>query len=164
MHKIDGYGATVANEFTEGDPAQAVPATDVTDDWLNAVQSELVGVIEGAGMVLAKADNGQLLKALQILVDLALTAIRTVSASGPVLATDRIILIDATLGAINLTFLSAAASTKAIKVMRIDATANQISLLPAAAETIAWEASIELVAKGERYEYVPDGVDNWLQF
>lgn len=68
MHKIDGPGATPDNRFTEGDPAIALPATEVTADWLNAVQDEIVNVIESTGIVLDKEDNGQLLDALERVV------------------------------------------------------------------------------------------------
>lgn len=71
MHRIDGSGATEANLFTEGDPSGGVPATTVTDDWLNAVQEEVAGVVEGAGLTLNKADNTQLLQALQTLAGIA---------------------------------------------------------------------------------------------
>lgn len=65
MHRIDGPGATVDKKFTEEVPAQGIPATDVTDDWLNAVQEEIAAVIEGAGIILDKAINTQLLQAIQ---------------------------------------------------------------------------------------------------
>lgn len=64
MHRIDGPGATVDNKFTEGDPVSAVPATQVTDDWLNAVQEEITAVILSAGITLNKANNAQLLAAI----------------------------------------------------------------------------------------------------
>lgn len=68
MHKIDGAGATIDGLFTQGDPVSGVPATLVTDDWLNAVQTEIVGVIEGAGIELEKPDNGQLLAAIRSMI------------------------------------------------------------------------------------------------
>lgn len=64
MHRIDGAGATVDDKFTKGDPQQAIPATEVTPEWLNAVQEELAGVV-AVGEALDKADNGQLLRALR---------------------------------------------------------------------------------------------------
>lgn len=67
MHRIDSSGATETNQFTEGDPSSGVPATQVTDDWLNAVQEELCGAIEGVGLALDKGDNAQLVTALQAL-------------------------------------------------------------------------------------------------
>jgi len=62
MHKIDGAG-NVAGAFTEGDPMIPQEATVVTADWLNAVQTEIVNVVE-SNAVLVKADNTQLLTAL----------------------------------------------------------------------------------------------------
>lgn len=65
MHRIDGPGATITNQFTQGNPLTATPATVVTDSWLNAVQEEIAKVIEGAGETLNKTDNTQLLQAIQ---------------------------------------------------------------------------------------------------
>jgi hypothetical protein len=63
MHRIDGPGHQ-AGQFTEGDPGTGTPATTVTADWLNAVQEEIVYVIETAGLTLVKADNTQLEQAI----------------------------------------------------------------------------------------------------
>ncbi|WVR18281.1 tail collar domain [Bordetella phage PY223] len=77
MHKIDHPTATPGGLFTIGDPVGAVPATVVTEDWLNAVQGELVAVIEGAGLALDKPDNAQLLAAIQALIPPPASAWRT---------------------------------------------------------------------------------------
>lgn len=68
MHRIDGPGATEDNKFTEGNPSLAVPATQVTDDFLNAVQEEIAAVIEDAGLTLDKEDNTQLLQAIEAII------------------------------------------------------------------------------------------------
>lgn len=60
--------ATPAGEFTEGNPVGAVPATPIKAAWLNALQRELVAVIEGAGLTLNREDDGQLFVAVQRLV------------------------------------------------------------------------------------------------
>lgn len=65
MHRIDGPGATVDNKFTEGNPATAVPATDVTGDWLNDVQEELLSVLVAAGIAPVKGTQNQILLALR---------------------------------------------------------------------------------------------------
>jgi hypothetical protein len=73
MHKIDGDGATVANEFTEGNAGLAIPATTVTAAWANAVQNEIVNVVEEAGLTLLTSgtETGtQLLEAIQLLIGL----------------------------------------------------------------------------------------------
>lgn len=67
MHKIDTATATPSNTFTVGSRATGVPATVIGEDWPNAVQGELVAAIEGAGLALNKADNTQLLQAIEIL-------------------------------------------------------------------------------------------------
>lgn len=64
MHRIDAPGATVGELFTEGNPALGIPATEVSDDWLNDVQEELTTVIEGQGIVLVKGQQDQLNTAL----------------------------------------------------------------------------------------------------
>lgn len=68
MHKIDGPGAAPGNVFTEGNPDSGVPATVVTDDWMNAVQAEICNAITAAGIALNKADNTQLADAIALLV------------------------------------------------------------------------------------------------
>lgn len=66
MHRIDGAGATVTGQWTEGDPGTGTPATELTADWMNAIQNEVENVIvTGAGIPLNKASNSQLLAAIQ---------------------------------------------------------------------------------------------------
>lgn len=72
MHKIDSNGATVTNEFTEGNASLNVPATVVSAAIMNAIQKELVTVVEAFGITLAtsSADPGnQVYAALQRLVE-----------------------------------------------------------------------------------------------
>lgn len=64
MHRIDGDG-NVAGMFDPGDPFIPLPATQVTADWANAIQEELVNVIQTeGGVTLSKPDNTQLWAAL----------------------------------------------------------------------------------------------------
>ncbi len=64
MFRIDSAGATVDNRFTEGDPALSIPATVVSDEWLNSVQEEIIKPIEEMGISLVKANEGQLWESL----------------------------------------------------------------------------------------------------
>ncbi|EKN6172296.1 TPA: tail fiber protein [Yersinia enterocolitica] len=74
MHRIDTPTAQVdkfgagKNGFTRGNPQTGVPATALDDDYFDAVQEELAGVVEAAGFVLNKANRAQLLAAIQKLV------------------------------------------------------------------------------------------------
>ncbi len=64
MHRIDGAGH-VDHQFVAEDVDALRAPTEVTAEWLNAVQEELIAVIEEAGIDPSKLDNGQLLAALQ---------------------------------------------------------------------------------------------------
>lgn len=65
--RIDAPGA-LGGRFTEGNPAASVPATDVSADWLNMVQEEIIAVLVGAGIAPARADNAQLFAAVRALI------------------------------------------------------------------------------------------------
>lgn len=67
MQKIAGDGATVDGHFQDADASIGQVATEITDEWLNSVQDELVNVVQAAGLTLNPADNAQLLGALQLL-------------------------------------------------------------------------------------------------
>lgn len=71
MHKIDGYGATTDGHFVEGDPTTGRPSTWLTADWTNAIQDELIGVLDAAGVAPNKANNLQLVASIKKLVRLA---------------------------------------------------------------------------------------------
>jgi hypothetical protein len=64
MHRIDGSNPGPGNSFVEGDVQAGVPRTQITGPWLTAVQEEMAGVVEAAGIALDKPDNGQVLEAL----------------------------------------------------------------------------------------------------
>lgn len=67
MHKIDGSGH-LNGAFVAEDPFNNQPGTLITEDWLNAVQQEIVNVIDAADLVLNKNDNSQLLQAISNLI------------------------------------------------------------------------------------------------
>src|SRR3990167_1174001 len=64
MFRIDSEGATIDNRFTEGDPGLSIPATVVSDKFLNHVQEEIIKPIEEMGLVLSDVNEGQLWLAL----------------------------------------------------------------------------------------------------
>lgn len=51
--------------FVGEDLLIGIPGTEITDDWLNAVQEEILSVIEDAGLEADPEDNTQLLQALE---------------------------------------------------------------------------------------------------
>lgn len=64
MHPIDGPGH-VNGTFSAGDPQNDASATEMTPDWCNSVQREILNVTTAAGLAANKADNTQLLQALK---------------------------------------------------------------------------------------------------
>jgi len=68
MQKIAGAGATAQNTFTKGNPATGVPATEVTQEWLNTMQAELVYIVEQAGLTLNVLDNTQVKVAIDMMI------------------------------------------------------------------------------------------------
>ncbi len=64
MHKIDSPSATGENEFTDGDSASGILATEVWSKWLNMMQRELVAICAAAGITLDDANDAQVLEAI----------------------------------------------------------------------------------------------------
>ena len=64
MHKIDSPNADSNNEFTNGDPAFGIEATEVWSKWLNSIQRELVALVLAAGLTLDDQDDTQILQAV----------------------------------------------------------------------------------------------------
>ena len=76
MHRIDAPGFAPGNLFTEGNPSLSIPATEVSDDWLNDVQEELTTVIEGVGITLVNGLQTQLQSAINLMIGLGGSAIK----------------------------------------------------------------------------------------
>lgn len=68
MHRVDAPGATIDNLFTEGNPTLGIPATQVSDNWLNDVQENLALFIESVGIALVKDDFTQLTSAIGLAI------------------------------------------------------------------------------------------------
>lgn len=65
MHRIDGPTAAPGGFWTEGNPVGGVPATIVSDDWMNDTQENLIGILTAAGISPIKNDYTQLLAAIR---------------------------------------------------------------------------------------------------
>lgn len=68
MHRIDHPTADVTDPlkplYTEGNPTLGVPATVVTDDWLNDIQENIMRACELAGVIPTKGTDTDLYNAL----------------------------------------------------------------------------------------------------
>ncbi|HDL7929255.1 TPA: hypothetical protein U5D97_004463, partial [Yersinia enterocolitica] len=74
MHRIDTptaqtdkFGAG-KNGFTRGNQQTGVPATALDDDYFDAIQEEIAGVIESTGTMLNKNNRAQLLAAINTII------------------------------------------------------------------------------------------------
>ena len=66
--KVDAFGSG-KHGFAEGS-ASIEPPTEITDDWMNGVQEEVVNVIEDTGGILAKGTRTQLTTAIKKMLKL----------------------------------------------------------------------------------------------
>ncbi|HGF0769583.1 TPA: carbohydrate kinase [Kluyvera georgiana] len=73
MHRIDTstaqkdkFGAG-KNGFTRGNPQTGTPATDLDDDYFDAIQEELAAIVEASGAALDKSKRNQVLTAMKAL-------------------------------------------------------------------------------------------------
>lgn len=72
---VDAFGAG-KHGWKNGVPGTANRPTEGQAEWFNAMQEEIAAVIEGEGTALADADNGQLRKAIDKMVDRKLVRLR----------------------------------------------------------------------------------------
>jgi len=73
MQKIGDSTNTADNsgEFTEGSAAGGIKATQIRAVWLNAVQRELLNVIEAAGLSADVNNDSQLIQAVRAIAGAA---------------------------------------------------------------------------------------------
>lgn len=150
MHRIDGdapavalptpaaVGATVGY-FTEGDPNLGIAATEVTADWLNAVQEEITYVIEQAGLVLDKTSRTQLKSAIDKLVGVSSSPQDIAFADSPytALATARQITANTAGGAITVNLPAVAGVLgKRFMIIKRSSDVNAVTLDANSTETI----------------------------
>ena len=126
--------------------------------WLDAAFKQIETSVDNINLALAAAgialdQSGQALT----------VAIREVSASGPVLGNDYIVLVDATSAAVTLDLPAAADNTGAIVVVKkIDSSVNTVTVEANASETIDGAANKALTTQYESITIVCDGTEWWI--
>lgn len=65
MHRIDGPTAAPGGLWTEGDPVGGVPATIVSDYWMNDTQENLIALLTAASITPIKNDFTQITAAVR---------------------------------------------------------------------------------------------------
>lgn len=134
MHRIDTSG-NVDNRFHPGNPATGQQATLIDQEWLNAVQEEIVGVILAANIPLAKGTNDQLAEAIVALIagvvgdgDGAVPTTREVLVSGGILTGGGNLAADRTIGLVAATTAETAAQIREDVVCTPASLAGLVSL------------------------------------
>ena len=169
------YTPGAPGHFTGGDPVTGEPATVVTMDWLNMVQDEIQNVVEQADLDLAnpnQPDNSQLVKAIPILSrwNLPIRAVVNYGNTSPQgdhdASTDRgrAIPCDAALGHIRVLLpkTTDAGNGFALAVVKTDASANTVSLIPEGTDQLQGEnAPFRLVSENQSVLLTSDGLGNW---
>jgi phage-related tail fiber protein len=92
---------------------------------------------------------------------------RYIAISGPVLTSDRIIIVDASSGDIQLNMLPAASPAARlirIKKTALDQSAHNVILVPMPDDTVEGMIEYTFNGPGEWHDYLPNGVNNWEQF
>ncbi len=134
MHRIDTptaqkdkFGAG-KNGFTRGNPQTGVQATALDDDYFDAVQEEIVGVIEGAGISLNKANRAQLFTALKKLFLQSGNNLSEIKAAGAAAMAATLV----NIGALSITGTAAAATKLATarKISGVDFDGTKDITLP----------------------------------
>jgi len=174
MYKIDTTDAAAVEPtpeapgtpgfFTEGDPGASVPATTVKADFLNAVQKELITPIEATGQALSKTDGTQLWEAIQRAAGSHVTPVAYADSPKTLTIADcGLILVDATAGnvVINLPAANALAAAP-FTFIRIDATANTVTINRAGTDTINGGVNYQLQQQYESVTIQADGVSAWF--
>lgn len=59
----------VDGKFSQGDPAQGIPASQDSADWANAVTDEILALISGAGLTPDEENLTQVFQAVQTMID-----------------------------------------------------------------------------------------------
>jgi hypothetical protein len=147
--------------FIDENLLAGIEGTDVTAEWLNSVQEEILGPIEAAGLGPDAGDWAQLRKALSRLFG---GGLRTVTANTALTADDAgLVLVDASGGSRTYALpLASAANGRPLRValVRTDSSGNAVNIQRAGADTIEGAVNLPLRV-GDRITLLSDGVSAW---
>lgn len=146
-------------------PRREIPIVETTrgpslpfQQWIDKAFKQIEQSVDDIALALATAgialdQSGQALTA----------AVREVSASGPVLENDYVVLVDATGGNVILDLPAAATNRGAlVTVKKLDASVNTVTVEPNASETIDGAANKSLSTQFEKITLVCDGTEWWV--
>jgi len=165
----------VNGQFVDENPVAGSPGSLIPAVWGNSVTQEILSVVAGAGMAPSEADNGQLLKALQIIMAKAspmVSLVTNVSTSKVLLAEELgLVLISSSAGASTLTLpaANAALGVRDVIVRRLDNTANRLVVQASGGDKIKFHTHLSangypflvLMGAGDWWHLRSDGVGSW---
>lgn len=149
--------------FTGGNPALGQGATTPGYEWFNAVQEELIAVIARGGIAPNGADLAQLRKAMDRLYGGGLV----VHFTNTTLTVDDagIVFVNASGGPRTITLpLGNALGGRPIRfdVVKVDATANAVTVQCAGSDTIEGATSLSINTAGSSVPLISDGGSTWF--
>jgi len=150
--------------FTGGNPGAGQQATVPGFEWFNGVQEELIGMLTRAGVTPALADVTQLRQSLDRLYGGGLA---TYAANATLTPADAgLVLVDASGGARTITLPAANAMNARpmpFRVVKIDASANAVTVQRAGTDTIEGATSIVIAGQWASAVLVSNGANAWVR-
>lgn len=172
MHRIDNATAAASlptpaapgtpGYWTKGDPGLGTPATVMDQDFFNAIQEELIGLLAAGGVTPAKGTNDQVAKVLK---RLAAGNVTSVSATATLTADQvGLVLVSAASGDVTLTLPAANAAAGAplrFIVQRTDSSANVVTIQRGGSDTINGLTTALTLPVGATVQMVSNGAAAW---
>lgn len=165
----------VNGRFVDENPVAGTPGSLIPAVWGNSVTQEILGVINGAGLVATEGDNGQLLKAIQAIIGVnspMRSVITGLAASRTLTPVELgLVLIDANAGATTITLPAANAGlgVRDVILRRLDNTGNRLVVQAAGTDRIRFHTHLSaigypflvLMGSGDWWHLRCDGGGSW---
>lgn len=176
MEKVGAYTdrATELGEWRSGNPASGQQATPMLSAYFNMLQRELVAVVESAGVELDKEDDGQLLQAINALIDLRVPDKLFLSFDVDTALTSAqmgLLTLDASAGNRLITLPASDAGLGVVDVIvrRVDNSGNSLKVKTAGTDKIKFHTHLNtagygflyLMGAGDWWHLRSDGAGGW---
>jgi len=155
----------VNGRFVDENPLAGTPGSLIPAVWGNSVTQEILSVISAAGMTPSEADTGQLIKALQTILERSspMRSVITRLSASKVLTAEELglVLIDASAGANTVTLPTAntALGVRDVIVRRVDNSGNRLTVRAAGTDRIRFHT--HLAASGYPFLVLMGSGDWW---
>ena len=176
MEKVGAYTdrATEIGEWRPGNPGLGQQATPMLAAYFNMLQRELVGVVQAADIELDPEDDGQLLQAINALIDLRVPDKLFLSFNVDTVLTSAqmgLLTLDASAGNRLITLPASDAGLGVVDVIvrRVDNSGNRLKVQAAGADKIKFHTHLSatgypflvLMGAGDWWHLRSDGAGGW---